>query len=178
MTTDPDYLALLKAVTENVADDLPRLVLADWLDEHGQPDWAEFIRVQCRLFHMTEDERQTPEGSELRLRQYAVQGCIPALLPDFPDLVQDTVNGQGMWYANDIGGTIRFCFRRGFVAEVRCNYLTWLAGIGLIVTVAHPVEVVHTDAVIVTPDGETDDWRLSELLVAWAKQQTGRPRNG
>lgn len=30
-------------------DDTPRLVYADWLDEHGQPERAEFIRVQCEM---------------------------------------------------------------------------------------------------------------------------------
>lgn len=42
--------ALLRAILTNSDDDLPRLVLADWLDEHGgDPDRAEFIRVQCEL---------------------------------------------------------------------------------------------------------------------------------
>jgi len=27
----------------------PRLILSDWLDEHGDPDRTEFIRVQCEL---------------------------------------------------------------------------------------------------------------------------------
>ena len=41
--------ALLQAVYANPADDLPRMVLADWLDEHGEPERAELIRVQCEL---------------------------------------------------------------------------------------------------------------------------------
>jgi uncharacterized protein (TIGR02996 family) len=28
-------------------DDTPRLIYADWLEDHGQPELAEFIRVQC-----------------------------------------------------------------------------------------------------------------------------------
>jgi uncharacterized protein (TIGR02996 family) len=46
-TTECD--ALVQSVLANPTDDLPRLVLADWLDEHGQPERAEFIRVQCEL---------------------------------------------------------------------------------------------------------------------------------
>ena len=42
--TDRD--ALLAAVHAQPLDDAPRLVLADWLDEHGQPERAEFIRLQ------------------------------------------------------------------------------------------------------------------------------------
>jgi uncharacterized protein (TIGR02996 family) len=41
--------ALLRAVCHSPADDAPRLVYADWLDEHGRPERAEFIRVQCEL---------------------------------------------------------------------------------------------------------------------------------
>ena len=48
-TMSPDEHALLRAVAAAPADDLPRLVLADWLDENGQPLRAEFIRLQCRI---------------------------------------------------------------------------------------------------------------------------------
>lgn len=44
--------ALLAAIWANPLDDAPRLVYADWLDEHGAPAQvarAEFIRVQCEL---------------------------------------------------------------------------------------------------------------------------------
>jgi uncharacterized protein (TIGR02996 family) len=41
--------ALIAAIRAARDDDLPRLVYADWLDEHGQPDRAEFIRLQCWL---------------------------------------------------------------------------------------------------------------------------------
>jgi uncharacterized protein (TIGR02996 family) len=41
--------ALLRAVCANPDDDTPRLVFADWLDENGEPERAEFIRLQVRL---------------------------------------------------------------------------------------------------------------------------------
>jgi uncharacterized protein (TIGR02996 family) len=41
--------ALLAAVLAAPDDDSPRLIYADWLDENGQPEQAEFIRVQCEL---------------------------------------------------------------------------------------------------------------------------------
>jgi uncharacterized protein (TIGR02996 family) len=40
---------LLAAIRAEPDDDTPRLVLADWLDEHGDSARAEFIRVQCEL---------------------------------------------------------------------------------------------------------------------------------
>jgi uncharacterized protein (TIGR02996 family) len=41
--------ALIAAIVENPEDDAQRLIYADWLDEHGQAERAEFIRVQCQL---------------------------------------------------------------------------------------------------------------------------------
>ncbi len=38
--------ALLHAVCDNPDDDVPRLVFADWLQEHGEEDRAGFIRMQ------------------------------------------------------------------------------------------------------------------------------------
>lgn len=46
--TDPGRDALYAGVLARPGDDLPRLVLADYLDEHGDPDRAAFIRLQCR----------------------------------------------------------------------------------------------------------------------------------
>jgi uncharacterized protein (TIGR02996 family) len=45
----PDENALLSACIAAPNDDLPRLVFADYLDEVGDPVWAELIRVQCEL---------------------------------------------------------------------------------------------------------------------------------
>jgi uncharacterized protein (TIGR02996 family) len=45
MTSDGD--TLFRAICENPADDTPRLVYADWLEENGRPERAEFIRLQC-----------------------------------------------------------------------------------------------------------------------------------
>jgi uncharacterized protein (TIGR02996 family) len=47
MSTDRD--AFLAAIIAEPDEDTPRLALADWLDEHGDPARAEFIRVQVEL---------------------------------------------------------------------------------------------------------------------------------
>jgi len=44
-----DHDALVQAILHAPDDDAPRLVYADWLDDHGDADRAEFIRVQCRM---------------------------------------------------------------------------------------------------------------------------------
>jgi uncharacterized protein (TIGR02996 family) len=41
--------ALLAAVVAAPDDDLPRLVLADWHEEHGDPGYAAFVRTQVAL---------------------------------------------------------------------------------------------------------------------------------
>jgi uncharacterized protein (TIGR02996 family) len=52
--------ALLNAVLADPDADAPRLVLADYLDEHGNPDRAEFIRVQCELAGLDEADPRRP----------------------------------------------------------------------------------------------------------------------
>jgi uncharacterized protein (TIGR02996 family) len=52
--------ALLAAVCEAPDDDFIRQVFADWLDDHGDPDRADFIRLQLRLAGMGEDDPERP----------------------------------------------------------------------------------------------------------------------
>jgi uncharacterized protein (TIGR02996 family) len=45
----PGSEPFLTAICARPADDTPRLVYADWLDDHGDPARAEFIRLQVEL---------------------------------------------------------------------------------------------------------------------------------
>jgi uncharacterized protein (TIGR02996 family) len=45
----PQFLGLLEMAKERLHEDAPRLVLADYLEEHGCAERAEFVRLQCRL---------------------------------------------------------------------------------------------------------------------------------
>ena len=47
-------------------DDAPRLIFADWLDENGEPERAEFIRVQCAIHRLPSSD---PLQSELQERE-------------------------------------------------------------------------------------------------------------
>jgi len=60
-----DRDALLGAILAD-PEDTPRLALADWLEETGDPARAEFIRVQCSLARMTDED---PRWSELARRE-------------------------------------------------------------------------------------------------------------
>jgi uncharacterized protein (TIGR02996 family) len=70
----PQLYALLRACKDSPLEDLPRLVLADWLEEHGDGARAEFVRLQLRLAAMPWYEPDVPElearQAEL-LRQHA-----------------------------------------------------------------------------------------------------------
>jgi len=48
--------AFLRAILADPDDDAPRLIYADWLDEHGDADRAEFIRVQVELSRTSPSE--------------------------------------------------------------------------------------------------------------------------
>jgi uncharacterized protein (TIGR02996 family) len=50
--------AFLRAIFDQPEEDGPRLVYADWLDERGEADRAELIRVQCRLESMPHTDRK------------------------------------------------------------------------------------------------------------------------
>ena len=56
-----DRDALIAAILANPDEDTPRLVLADWLDEHDEPERAEFIRVQVELARQRAAEVDLPD---------------------------------------------------------------------------------------------------------------------
>lgn len=49
MTTTTERGSFIRAICEQPADDTARLVFADWLDENGEPERAEFVRLQIAL---------------------------------------------------------------------------------------------------------------------------------
>jgi uncharacterized protein (TIGR02996 family) len=79
--TGPDDATFLRAVGAAGDDSLPRLVHADWLDEHGQSARAEFIRTQCALAaaDLPADRRRVLELRERELLDEHRQAWIDAL---------------------------------------------------------------------------------------------------
>lgn len=45
-------MSFYQSIKENPNDNAPRLIYADWLEERGQPDRAEFIRLQIEMSDM------------------------------------------------------------------------------------------------------------------------------
>jgi uncharacterized protein (TIGR02996 family) len=90
--------AFLQAIIEQPDDDTPRLIYADWLDEHGDPDRAEFIRVQCELACLPEGDARR---AGLKLRERALLALHEAT-----------------WAAPLRGRVASWKFRRGFVEQI------------------------------------------------------------
>ncbi len=102
-----DETALLRAIAAHPDEDTPRLAFADYIEERGNPDRAEFIRGQIELAGLKED---SPRRRELafRCRQLLdahekewlerdffvmdwtwVRGFVEAFFAETPDLAED-----------------------------------------------------------------------------------------
>jgi type VI secretion system protein ImpC len=88
--------AFLQAIFQAPDDDAPRLVYADWLEEHGQPERAEFIRVQCALARPGQDLRREADRRRAQelwdqfgadwARPLTARGWKPEFRRGFPEL--------------------------------------------------------------------------------------------
>jgi len=90
--------AFLQDTLEHPDDDTPRLIYADWLDEHGDPDRAEFIRLQIGAVKL-------PSGSRRRVARHERQRQL-------------LHKHEQRWTAPLHGIVQRARFVRGFVEQV------------------------------------------------------------
>jgi uncharacterized protein (TIGR02996 family) len=101
-----DGEALYRAILESPEDDAPRLLYADWLDEHGDVKRAEFIRLQCELSSLI-------MGSQEAFARYgAIQKqCWDLFNAHHKQWIQDLgpLPSPNIWY------------RRGLAAKVVCS---------------------------------------------------------
>src|SRR5215813_9242328 len=79
--------AFLASILETPDDDVPRLIYADWLEEHGEPDRAALIRIQIELARLPEragDRRALEEREDALLKRYERRWTAPlrAVLPE------------------------------------------------------------------------------------------------
>jgi uncharacterized protein (TIGR02996 family) len=99
MTAD----ALVAAIRADPGADLPRLTFADWRDDRGDPDRAEFVRVQCELAKIDEWDARRPA---LEDREHELLDAYEAA------------------WLGDPGGLDEWEWRRGFVDEVSGHFLS------------------------------------------------------
>jgi len=104
-------------------DDGPRLVYADWLEEHGDSDRAEFIRVSIQRGH------EAAHGALARVNQRACNGEEWSVwsLPVGWDITCSRKLFDMRWDVEGLrhraGGVALLV--RGFVAEVACRCADW-----------------------------------------------------
>lgn len=91
--------AFLRTILEHPEDDGPRLVYADWLEEHGEPH-AELIRLQCHLARLSADDPQ----------RESLQERVEELILEY--------DSRWLQPVRDLGLSARF--RRGFL-EVKVS---------------------------------------------------------
>ena len=140
--------ALLQSVLDNPSDDGVRLAYADAMEEAGELDRAEFIRVQVELApyadrNLVGDVGLAGRIDSLRRRERELLDCGHAWMHAPPPL-----RPSNRWARRNDGlawlsePTIGWAFRRGFVARVECSADDWLRHADAI-TIAHPVEQVR-----------------------------------
>lgn len=112
--TSPD---LNQAILDNPFDDLPRLVLADWLEDNDRPLNAAFIRGQVAP---TLDYFPSPPDP------YNVAAWLPNRWAGWLSQARVfTLSEQAFIYLNDY----HIVLRRGFVDEVCCTIMDWVGGL-------------------------------------------------
>ncbi|MBN9521473.1 TIGR02996 domain-containing protein [bacterium] len=147
--------ALLRAVLADPDADTPRLVYADWCDDHGQPDRAALVRHQCRH----PDEARPADTLTPAERGFgAVPGAAPADLivrRGFVDAVScavdDWVGPDCPACSNRDGPDCPLCRNTG--REPRCG--VWAAA-------RHPVRAVTLAGSAPMPHGRVWFWCLDE----------------
>ncbi len=135
MTIPKGFLA---AILANPADDTPRLILADWLEENGQESRAEFIRVQIELASVI-PKAQKPWGKKKHGERLVflltregelwkeIHRDFDIGVPSGSPLLFRSHEPTSLVIRDDDGKVlIRLFPRRGFVYRVECAWSTWI----------------------------------------------------
>src|SRR5436190_8785610 len=105
--------AFLEAVIETPADDAPRLVYADWLEDNGDPARAEFIRAQIAR---EKTPHYDPQWARLRDRERELEKAHRAeWLAPLRRLEDRKVKEEDRWE-----------FERGFAQRATMSARTFL----------------------------------------------------
>jgi len=154
MTHTNEQRSFINAIVANPADDAPRLVYADWLDENGQEDYAEFVRVQIQLSNLGEAEpnnkqiQRLDEVGKLAWRQRELWGKITP--------ISSSANiylslGRQVHESHIAPGKCSGLVRRGFIDGVRCTLADWMTQ-GPEIVREHPItQVAFSNFVLWTP---------------------------
>jgi uncharacterized protein (TIGR02996 family) len=146
----------LSAVLAEPEDDAPRLAYADWMDKHGQPERAEFIRLQMERALRPYLESVTPSARETALLSAHRREWLGPL----PEWLHE-----------------RFEFHRGFPERARyvemADFLRWDASIWEFAPV---IDVAFTDYPAVTGSYRLAEEKKKMLRALAAKTELGHVR--
>src|SRR5262249_44531588 len=78
------HAGFLAEILERPEDDAPRLVYADWLEDNGDPDRAEFIRAQCERARLPAGDQR--HAALLRREEVLLRRNRKAWLAELPRL--------------------------------------------------------------------------------------------
>jgi uncharacterized protein (TIGR02996 family) len=129
--------AFLQAIREEPEDDAVRLIFADWLEERGNPR-GEFIRIQCALAGMAEDDERRgglEERAEKLLRQH-----------------------EPRWIGSLSSRVKEHKFRRGFIEEITISAAAFITHAQELFN-THPIRTVHVFSLSALTDGYTESGR-------------------
>ena len=135
MTDHAAFIAAIKAAPD---DDAPRLIFADWLDERGESERAEFIRVQCELARHPVVVRDLVP---LRRREQTLMGL------NLTDWFSAACYGGYVFlnqppHSTSPADAPFAVIRRGFIHSVTCTAADWLQH-GDAILAEHPVREVR-----------------------------------
>jgi uncharacterized protein (TIGR02996 family) len=65
--------ALLQAIAAEPDEDVHRLVYADWLEDQGKAEQAEFVRLQCELARLEEGSETADRRAALQAREHRLR---------------------------------------------------------------------------------------------------------
>jgi len=107
-----EQLALLRSILDTPDDDTPRVVYADWLEEHDQSERAEFIRLQCAL------------AQRFRERSYVADD---ALLMTQWERQNELLRTYRATWLNELPPWVGVqYFRRGFISSIQVTAAQWI----------------------------------------------------
>lgn len=163
-----DKASLIQTILDHPDEDGPRLIYADWLDEHDKPEPAEFIRVQCRINVIQPEIRSKLFGKMIDLDPIVTERAKLRLR------ASELLDGHAWGWA---GKALRDAaplgihwqkfmeWRRGFVEVITCTAECWLTHADAL-TAAQPIKEVALTT-----------WPTFEHQIVWGGHQqcfTGR----
>lgn len=153
-----DEQALLAAILTEPDEDTPRLVYADWLQEYGNENRAQFIRLQVALANWSASELCVQSRKPYYKRRPGRQCSIFSRNPDHNCWCRrDAIQAQSDALVATHGDewvprvSAMWDWHRGFVRGVTCTVGDWLAS-GDELAAAHPVNRVTFMNMIRNPD--------------------------